>query len=110
LLEDRGMKPYQVDRALMHLEQAGKFKEVRGIILGEFPECEPSERGDVTVRGVLGRVIAGKEIPVVSGAPVGHTPRPMLTLPLGVRARLHSIGAGRLEILEPACTEPPPSA
>ncbi len=110
LLEDRGMKPYQVDRALMHLEQAGKFKEVRGMILGEFPECEPSERGDVTVRDVLERIIGGKEIPIVFGAPVGHTPRPMLTLPLGVRARLHSMGAGRLEILEPACSEPSPSA
>src|SRR6201999_1686496 len=27
LLEDRGMKPWQVDRALMHLQQAGKFKD-----------------------------------------------------------------------------------
>ena len=26
VLEDRGMKPYQVDRALMHLRQAGKFR------------------------------------------------------------------------------------
>jgi len=110
LLEDRGMKPFQVDRALMHLEQAGKFKEVRGIILGEFPECGPAERGDVTVRDVLERILGGMEIPIVFGAPAGHTPRPMLTLPLGVRARLHSIGAGRLEILDPACTETPPSA
>jgi muramoyltetrapeptide carboxypeptidase LdcA involved in peptidoglycan recycling len=41
-------------------------------------------------------------IPIVYGAPVGHTPRPMLTLPLGVRAKLHASGEGRLEILEPA--------
>jgi muramoyltetrapeptide carboxypeptidase len=110
LLEDRGMKPYQVDRALMHLEQAGKFEEVRGIILGEFPECEPAEGSDVTVRNVLERIIGGLEIPVVSGAPIGHTPRPILTVPLGVRARLLAKKAGRLEILEPACVEPVPSA
>jgi muramoyltetrapeptide carboxypeptidase LdcA involved in peptidoglycan recycling len=27
------MKPYQLDRALLHLRQAGKFEGVRGIIL-----------------------------------------------------------------------------
>ncbi|MGH9681445.1 MAG: S66 peptidase family protein, partial [Candidatus Acidiferrales bacterium] len=43
LLEDRGLKPYQLDRMLLHLRQAGKFKGVRGIVLGEFPECEPPE-------------------------------------------------------------------
>ena len=30
LLEDRGMKPWQVDRALIHLQQAGKFKASAG--------------------------------------------------------------------------------
>jgi hypothetical protein len=29
VLEDRAMKPYQVDRVLMHLKQAGKFEGVR---------------------------------------------------------------------------------
>ena len=33
------------------------------------------------------------------GAPIGHTDRPMLTLPLGVRARLSGT---RRDILEPA--------
>jgi len=38
----------------------------------------------------------------VFAAPIGHTPRPMLTIPLGVRARLDASGEGRLDILEPA--------
>ena len=29
VLEDRGMKPYQVDRALLHLKQAGKFEAIQ---------------------------------------------------------------------------------
>jgi len=33
---------------------------------------------------------------------VGHTARPMLTIPLGVRARLRASGTGLLEILEAA--------
>jgi len=102
LLEDRGMKPWQVDRALMHLLQAGKFKNIRGILLGDFPECEPPLAGSPTVRDVCARILAPLGVPIVFGAPVGHTSRPMLTAPLGVRARLISEGQGRLEILEPA--------
>jgi muramoyltetrapeptide carboxypeptidase len=102
LLEDRAMKPYQVDRALTHLRQAGKFRDVRGVILGDFPECEPPAGSDITVRHVAERVLDGLGVPVVYGVPFGHTTRPMLTLPLGVRARLSARGAGTLEILEPA--------
>src|SRR5262249_43213790 len=58
VLEDRGMKPWQVDRALMHLRQAGKFKSVRGIVLGDFPECEPPVAGSPSVRDVVTRILA----------------------------------------------------
>ncbi len=106
LLEDRAMKPYQVDRALMHLKQAGKLQGVRAVILGEFPECEPSTADGATVRTVCERLLEPLRIPVVWGAPIGHTSRPMLTVPLGVRARVVARGSGRLEILEPACSVP----
>lgn len=102
LLEDRGVKPYQLDRMLMHLKQAGKFDGVRGIILGEFPECAQPEGGSVSIADVCRRILGPLKIPVVYGAPVGHTPRPVLTIPLGVRAKLHATREGRLEILEPA--------
>jgi len=101
LLEDRGMKPYQVDRALMHLKQAGKFHGVRGIVLGEFPECDPPPGSDITVLDVLRRVLGDLGVPVVWRAPVGHTNRPMVTIPLGVRARLRA-QPPQLDILEPA--------
>jgi muramoyltetrapeptide carboxypeptidase len=106
VLEDRGMKPYQVDRALMHLKQAGKFKAVAGIILGDFPECD-TPAGTESVRDVADRVLSPLGVPVVWGAAVGHTQRPMLTLPLGVRAHLSVSGTAsgetQLEILESAC-------
>src|SRR5271170_6255563 len=102
LLEDRGMKPWQVDRALMHLKQAGKLRGVSGVLLGEFPECAGPE-GTETVLAVARRILGTMGFPVVWGAAVGHTPRPMLTLPLGVRARLKADENPRLEILEAAC-------
>jgi muramoyltetrapeptide carboxypeptidase len=105
LLEDCAMKPYQVDRALMHLQQAGKFRSVRGVILGEFPKCEPPVAGSPTMREVCERILGPLGVPIVFGAPVGHTPRPMLTVPLGVYARLSADGEGKLTILEPAVME-----
>jgi muramoyltetrapeptide carboxypeptidase len=104
ILEDRGMKPWQIDRALMHLKQAGKFRGVSGVILGDFPECE-GPAGTETAKDVAQRILKPLGFPIVWGAAIGHTSRPMLTLPLGVRARLsanESSGA-TLEILEPAC-------
>ncbi len=102
VLEDRAMKPYQVDRVLMHLKQAGKFEGVSGIVLGDFPESEPVVAGAPTVREVCARILRPLGVPIVYGAPIGHTVRPMLTIPLGVTARLDADGEGTLEFLEPA--------
>src|SRR5437660_1834124 len=102
ILEDRAMKPYQVDRVLMHLKQAGKFEGVRGIVLGEFPESEPAVVGAPTVREVCARILRPFGVPIIFGAPVGHTVRPMLTIPLGIQARLDADGEGTLEFLESA--------
>jgi len=106
LLEDIALKPYQMDRALMHLKQAGKLDGVKGIILGEFPEWGQETGQSVLPREVAMRILAPLRVPVVWGAAVGHTPRPMLTLPLGARCRLRASGSGALEFLEPAVIPP----
>jgi len=102
ILEDRAMRPYQVDRVLMHLKQAGKFEGVRGIVLGDFPESEPAVAGAPSVREVCARILRPLGVPIVFGAPIGHTMRPMLTIPLGIKARLDADGEGTLEFLESA--------
>jgi muramoyltetrapeptide carboxypeptidase len=102
VLEDLLVKPYQVDRLLLHMTQAGKFRGVRGVVMGDFPDSDPPAGSTVTVRDVCKRVFGRMGIPVIFGAAIGHTHRPMLTLPLGVRARLSTGGEGKLEILETA--------
>lgn len=104
MLEDRGVKPYQLDRTLLHLAQAGKFRGIKGVVLGDFPDSEPPAGSSISVRDVCKRVFSRMGIPVVFGAAFGHTHRPMLTIPLGVKARLIAKGEGTLEILEPAVT------
>jgi muramoyltetrapeptide carboxypeptidase len=105
ILEDRAMKPYQIDRGLMHLKHAGKLSKIRGLVLGDFPDCEPPVAGSPSVHDVCARILAPLGIPIVYGAPIGHTARSILTIPLGVRARLSAEGSGTLEILEPAVIE-----
>jgi muramoyltetrapeptide carboxypeptidase len=102
LLEDRGMKPYQVDRALRHMKQAGQFEDVAGFVLGDFSDCQPPVAGSPTVREVCERILGACQVPIVYGTPVGHTSRPMLTLPLGVKAKLRAKEEGVLEFLEAA--------
>jgi len=102
ILEDRAMKPYQVDRVLRHLKQSGKLEGVRGIVLGEFPESDPTAAGAPTVREVCARILRPLGVPLVFGVPVGHATRPMLTIPLGIEARLDAEGEGTLEFLESA--------
>ncbi len=105
LLEDRGAKPYQVDRMLRHLYQAGIFAGLRGIVLGDFPDCHPPMAGSPIVPEICAEILGPLRVPIVYGAPIGHTQRPMLTVPLGVRAKLEAKGEGTLEILEPAVVE-----
>jgi muramoyltetrapeptide carboxypeptidase len=105
ILEDRAMKPYQIDRVLMHLKHAGKLSKIRGLVLGDFPDCEPPVPGSPSVHDVCARILAPLGVPILYGAPIGHTARSILTIPLGVRARLNAEGSGAVEILEPAVIE-----
>jgi len=105
VLEDRGMKPYQVDRALRHLKLAGKFKKVSGFLLGDFPDCDPPAPGSPSIPQICQEILGPLKVPIVNGAPIGHTKRTMLTLPLGIRAKLRAKGEGMLEILEPAVVD-----
>jgi muramoyltetrapeptide carboxypeptidase len=105
VLEDRAMKPYQVDRALRHLYQAGIFEKVAGVILGDFPDCDPPSSGSPIVPEICAEILGPLDIPIVYGAPIGHTKRAMLTIPLGVRAKLLAKSEGALEILEPTVVD-----
>ena len=105
VLEDRGMKPYQVDRALRHLYHASIFEKVAGVVLGDFPDCDPPSSGSPSVPEICAEILGPLKVPVVYGAPIGHTKRPMLTLPLGVPAKLVAKSEGTLEILEPAVVD-----
>jgi muramoyltetrapeptide carboxypeptidase len=102
VLEDESEFPHRVDRFLHHLRRAGSFRGARGFVLGDFPDCDPKPGTTVTVRDVLLDFFGDFPGPVAWRFPIGHTPRPNLTIPLGTAARLDA-SSSALEMLEPAC-------
>jgi len=102
-LEDVAAKPYQIDRMLMQLKLAGKFKEVRGFIFGEMLDCLQHKDQDYTLEEVIMRVIGDLGVPVAYGLRSGHVSSGNITLPIGVRAELAISGEDvKLEFVEPA--------
>jgi|AntRauTorckE5430_2_1112549.scaffolds.fasta_scaffold03373_2 muramoyltetrapeptide carboxypeptidase len=86
--EDVGEKPYRIDRMLTQMLLAGKFKKVKGIILGVFYNCETTDGDDsLTLKDVLIDRFKYLTVPIIYGMSFGHIEN-QFTLPLGIKARL----------------------
>jgi muramoyltetrapeptide carboxypeptidase len=103
VLEDADTKPYQIDRMITHLKQAGKFQAVRGVIFGEMPNCAQNANQGYTLQEVLVDLLHEFTFPILYGFPTGHTSRPNVIVPIGVRARLDLTSSAPIfELLESA--------
>jgi muramoyltetrapeptide carboxypeptidase len=102
LLEDVGERPYSLDRMWTHLELAGVFRKVSGIVLGAFTHCEERD-ATYTSQEVMRDLALATGLPCAAGFPIGHgdSNEPV---PLGVRVRLEATSA-RLTFLESAVSE-----
>src|SRR5438093_759540 len=103
VLEDLDTKPYQIDRMITHLKQAGKFDEVRGVVFGEMLNCIQNANQGYTLQDVLMDLLSEFAFPILYGFPTGHTSGPNVIVPFGVRARLDLTSSGPVfELLESA--------
>jgi muramoyltetrapeptide carboxypeptidase len=101
-LEDRGTRAYQIDRMLWQLRQAGKLRDVRGVIFGEMLDCAtPGAEPDLMEQTILS-AFADSDIPIAIGLRSGHVSRGNVTLTFGVEAELRVEADAELRILEPA--------
>lgn len=104
VLEDLDTKPYQIDRMLTQLKQAGKLEGVRGIIFGEMLNCMQNVNQGYSLEEVIMDVLGDDSFPILYGFPTGHASAPNILVPFGVRARLELGADSVFELLEPAVT------
>jgi muramoyltetrapeptide carboxypeptidase len=87
-LEDTGEKPYRIDRYLAHLQQAGVFEQINGLILGKFLDCNPDQDEiSFTLLEIFEQYFAKVNFPVLLDFPYGHGDH-IFTMPLGVMTKL----------------------
>jgi len=102
-LEDTGEKPYRIDRYLAHLQQAGIFNQIRGLILGEYLDCAADE-GEIsfTVLEIFEHYFGKVDFPVLLDFPYGHG-NDKFTMPLGVSATVDT-ELNKLSVANPFIT------
>ena len=102
VLEDIDAKPYQIDRMMTQLRQAGKLRNVRGVVFGEMLNCSQHANQGYSLEEVLIDLLDDFQGPILFGFPTGHTSKPNVIVPFGVRARLALQQEAVFELLEPA--------
>jgi muramoyltetrapeptide carboxypeptidase len=101
-LEDVSAKPYQVDRMLWQLRQAGKLDGVKGIVFGEMLDCDAPGGPPEMLDEVILRAFEDFAGPIVIGLRSGHVSRSNITLTFGVEAELQAANNAELHLLQPA--------
>lgn len=101
-LEDINAKPYQIDRMLWQLREAGKLDEVRGIIFGEMLDCVSPGAPAELLEEVILRFFEDFKGPIAIGLRSGHVSRANVTLTLGVEAELTLTAEAKLQLTEAA--------
>ena len=101
--EDRGEKPYAVDRLISHLKLAGKFDKVTGLVLGQFlpPGDWPKDQQVYLkeIKAIVLDLLGEFNFPILSNLPAGHI-NGNICFPLGVSAMLDGT-RGKVTIIEP---------
>jgi len=101
-LEDVSTKPYQIDRMLWQLREAGKLEGVRGIVFGEMLDCISPGAPPELLDEVILRTLEDFKGPIAIGLRSGHVSRANVTLTLGVEAELRVAEGAQLNLLEAA--------
>ncbi|MDQ3041970.1 MAG: LD-carboxypeptidase [Acidobacteriota bacterium] len=87
-IEDVGEQPYRIDRMLTQLRQTIDLRQLAGIALGIFEDCNPKDAtASQSLIEVLKDRLGDLGIPVIYGLSFGHI-RDQFTLPIGIEAEL----------------------
>lgn len=89
-IEDVEEKPYRIDRMLTQLVSAGVFEGAKGVLLGQFTDCEKGlTEADWLVKDVVKDIIGRLGLPCLAGCAFGHV-KEKWTLPIGGTVHLET--------------------
>jgi muramoyltetrapeptide carboxypeptidase len=103
-LEDVNAKPYQIDRMLWQLREAGKLEGVTGVIFGEMLDCVSLDASAELLDEVILRAFGDFTGPIAIGLRSGHVSRQNVTLIFGVKAELTLREEPQLRLIDSAVT------
>jgi muramoyltetrapeptide carboxypeptidase len=103
-LEDVNAKPYQIDRMLWQLRQAGKLDGVKGVVFGEMLGCVSPGAHPGLFEETIRHAFEGFDGPIAIGLRSGHVSRANVTLTFGVEAKLSLAEEAILQMTEAAVT------
>ncbi len=95
--DDESENSKTLDRFFTQLRQMGVYDEIAGMIVGRFSASVKLSETD-SLDMILNDALRGYRFPVITEIDFGHTD-PLLTLPMGVRARM-STKPLKIELLE----------
>lgn len=104
-IEEVGEEPYDLDRMLTQLYNAGKFDNCKGVVFDRMTKVKtanhlPAYSSSLSVEDVITDRFKEYDYPVCLGLSLGHI-KDKPTLPLGINAEL-DCDKGRLSLLESA--------
>jgi muramoyltetrapeptide carboxypeptidase len=102
-IEDTGAKPYQIDRMLWQLREAGKLAGARGIVFGEMLDCTSTGAAPDLLEQVILNVFRDFDLPIAIGLRSGHVSRQNVTLTFGVEAELTVASDAALQLRGRLC-------
>ena len=76
-IEDIGEAPYKIDRMLNYLKTLKKFDHIRGLIVGQMPDCNPDLLPEIILE-----TLSDFDFPILFSFPSGHGDS-LFTLPVG---------------------------
>jgi muramoyltetrapeptide carboxypeptidase len=81
-IEDINEAPYRIDRMLYYLKTVKKLDKIKGLIIGEMPDCHPHLLPEIILE-----FFADADFPILFGFPSGHG-EAIFTLPFGTPVHL----------------------
>ncbi|MDD2839771.1 MAG: LD-carboxypeptidase [Rickettsiales bacterium] len=91
LIENVGEKIIRVHEELFHLKNAGKFDNIKALIIGGMNYIEEEMGFYSNVNDIILEIFKDKNIPIISNFPFGHDKRKMI-IPLNSRIEISTTG------------------